>query len=277
MLKLGNIELHPLSDGHFRLDGGAMFGIVPKPLWEKLSPADARNRIELSLNPLLIKTPAKNILVDTGIGTKHDARFSEMYAIDHRWTLPESLKEVGLTTAEIDYVIPSHMHFDHMGGATIKEGGSIVPTFPKATFLVQRKEWEAAFLENPRSKGSYIPDDYLPIEKRVKLLDGDEEIVPGVCVRHTNAHTQGHQVTFIEQNGLKAVYLGDLMPTSAHLKPAWCMGYDLFPLEVARIKQQFLEQAAREGWIIIFDHDLSMKMARVKQEERGYTLERIES
>lgn len=275
--RIGEIELFTVRDGLFRLDGGAMFGIVPRPVWERVAPPDERNRIRLSLNPLLIRTGKKNILVDTGIGSKRDAEWNDRFGVDHRWSVPESLKEIGLSTADIDLVIPSHLHFDHMGGATVLEGGKPVPTFPRATYLVQRAEWEAAHDPNPRTKGSYLREDFEPVEKagRLKLLDGEEEVVPGVRVRPTGAHTQGHQIVFIESGGRTAVYMGDLMPTTAHLKPAWCMGYDLFPYDVARWKLEILERAEREGWILIFDHDLETAMARVERKEKGYALEPV--
>lgn len=277
-LRLGDIELFTVRDGLFRLDGGAMFGIVPKPVWERVAPADDRNRIQLSLNPLLIRTKEKNILVDTGIGSKHDAKWNDLYAVDHRWSVPESLKEIDLSPSDIDLVVPSHMHFDHMGGATVLEGGKAVPTFPKATYVIQKREWDAAHDPNPRTKGSYRPDDFAPIEKagQLKLVDGDEELVPGVWVRHTNAHTPGHQVVFVESQGQTAVYLGDLMPTAGHLKPAWCMGYDLFPYEVARFKQEFLESAEEKGWILVFDHDTETAMARVERKEKGYGIRPVQ-
>lgn len=272
LIRLGRLELATVRDGLFKLDGGAMFGIVPKPVWERVAPPDSRNRIQLSLNPLLIKTGSKNILVDTGIGSKRDAEWNDRYGVDHRWSVPESLRAVGLTTNDIDYVIPTHMHFDHMGGATALEGGKPVPTFPRATYLIQRKEWDAANDRNPRTRGSYHADDYLPLERagRVKFLDGDEEVAPGVRIRHTNAHTPGHQAVYLDSDGAKAVFVGDLIPTTDHLKPAWCMGYDLFPYDVARLKEEMLQEAVEQERILIFDHDVRVSMARVSRTETGY-------
>jgi glyoxylase-like metal-dependent hydrolase (beta-lactamase superfamily II) len=272
--QLGQIQLASVRDGLFKLDGGAMFGIVPRPVWEKVAKPDERHRIQLGLNPLLIRTPSKNILVDTGIGNKYDAKWNDQYAIDHKWTVPASLKRVGLSVNDIHYVVPTHMHFDHMGGATVRESGKVVPTYPKAMYVVQEREWAAALTNNPRTRGSYLDDDFLPIEaaNRLKLIDGDEELTRGVTVRHTNAHTPGHQIVMIESDGQKAVYLGDLMPTAHHLKPAWCMGYDVFPMEVARFKAEFLERAAKENWVLIFDHDVTVAMARVIKEGSNYNL-----
>lgn len=272
--QVGQIQVAPVRDGLFKLDGGAMFGIVPKPVWEKVNKPDERNRIQLALNPLLIRTATKNILVDTGIGNKYDAKWNDLYAIDHRWSVPESLKRMGLSVNDIHYVIPTHLHFDHMGGATVREGGRVVPTYPKASYIVQEKEWDASRLNNPRTRGSYLDDDFLPIEAagRLKLIDGDEEVTKGVWIRHTNAHTPGHQIVFIESDGHKAVYLGDVMPTSSHMKPGWCMGYDVFPMEVARIKTEILERACKENWTLIFDHDVTVAMARVIKEGNNFAL-----
>ncbi len=272
--QLGQIQLCVVRDGLFKLDGGAMFGIVPRPVWEKSAKPDERHRIQLSLNPLLIRTPSKNILVDTGIGNKYDAKWNDLYAIDHRWSVPESLKRVGLSVNDIHYVVPTHMHFDHMGGATVREGGKVVPTYPRAMYVLQRREWDAAHSKNPRTRGSYVADDFLPIEasQRLKLIDGDEELSKGIIIRHTNAHTPGHQVVHIESDGQKAVYLGDVMPTTNHVKPGWCMGYDVFPMEVARYKVELLERAYKENWILIFDHDTTVAMARVIKEKDNYGL-----
>jgi glyoxylase-like metal-dependent hydrolase (beta-lactamase superfamily II) len=275
--RLGRFELATVRDGLFKLDGGAMFGIVPKPVWERVAPPDARNRVQLSLNPLLVRTGSKAILVDTGIGSKRDAKWNDLYGVDHRWSVPESLRSLGLKTSDIDYVIPTHLHFDHMGGATTLVAGKPAPTFSRATHLIQRREWEAAHDGNPRTKGSYHPDDFQPLERAglVKLLDGDEEVAPGVRIRHTNAHTPGHQAIYLESEGAKAVYLGDLMPTAEHLKPAWCMGYDLFPYDVARWKEEILREAAEEERILIFDHDVRISMGRVRRADKGYELETV--
>lgn len=271
-MKIGDISLDIVSDGRFKLDGGAMFGIVPKPLWERLSPADSRNRIQLSLNPLLIRSEGVNILVDTGIGNKHDHKFRDMYAIEHDWTLIKSLDRLGVKPADINYVVPTHMHFDHMGGATLAHAGSIEPAFPKAVFIIQRAEWENARLQNPRNKGSYLEDDYLVLERRgqIKLADGDCEVAPGVNVIKTGGHTPGHQIVKITSNGQTAVYAGDLIPTKSHIRPAWCMGYDLFPLEVASWKESFLKEAAENDWTLVFDHETSTAMVKIRKTPKGY-------
>jgi len=279
MIRLGEFELHAVTDGFFRLDGGAMFGIVPKVAWEKVAPADEKNRITLSLTNLLIRAHGNNILVDTGIGTKHDPKFVEMYAVIHPPTTPESLAKIGVKPEDVNFVVLSHLHFDHAGGATVLRNGEIVPTYPNATYIIQEGMWREAQESNPRTKGSYIPDDFLPLQKagRVKLIKGDYEIVPGVRCVLTGGHVKHHQVVRMESRGEKAIYWADLLPTSAHIKPAWVMGYDLYPHEVASLKQQLVAEAMRERWVNVFEHDPNVAMARISDDRKGgFALEPLE-
>jgi glyoxylase-like metal-dependent hydrolase (beta-lactamase superfamily II) len=278
MHRLGEFELHAVSDGFFRLDGGAMFGIVPKPAWEKLAPPDERNRIALALTTLLIRTGRKNILVDTGIGDKHDPGFIDRYHVDRRRTLLGGLGEIGLGAGDIDLVLLSHLHFDHAGGATRLEGGALVPTFPKAEYVLQEGMWEEAMEPNPRTRGSYMQDDFLPLEKagRVRFVRGEEEVAPGVRVRLSGGHVKHHQIVVAESGGRKAVFWADLLPTSAHVKPAWVMGYDLYPHEVASIKEKMVEEAVRERWVNVFEHDPETAMAYFARDGKGYRVEPIE-
>jgi glyoxylase-like metal-dependent hydrolase (beta-lactamase superfamily II) len=279
MHRLGTFELHAIRDGVFRLDGGAMFGIVPKPVWEKLAPADDRNRIVLSLTCLLIRTGSKNVLVDTGIGDKHDPRFVELYGVVRRPTLVESLGQAGLRPEEIDLVVLSHLHFDHAGGATVRSNGTLVPAFPKATYVIQEGMWAEALEPNPRTKGSYMPDDFLPLEKagRVKFVNGEEEITPGVRVRRSGGHVKNHQIVLAESQGRTAIFWADLLPTSAHVKPAWVMGYDLYPADVATLKQEMVRQSAAGKWVNVFEHDPSVAFAYFIQDEKGVRVEPIEA
>jgi glyoxylase-like metal-dependent hydrolase (beta-lactamase superfamily II) len=256
-----------------------MFGIVPKPAWEKLAPADDRNRILLSLTNLLIKANGKWILVDTGIGTKHEPKFMEMYAVSHPPTTPESLAKLGVKPEDIDFVVLSHLHFDHVGGATVKKNGAVVPTYPKATYVVQKGMWHEAQESNPRTKGSYMPDDFLPLEKagQLRLIKGDVEIAPGVRCVPTGGHVKHHQVVRMESQGQKGIYWADLLPTTAHIKPAWVMGYDLYPHEVAALKQSMLTDAMKEGWVNVFEHDPNIAMARIQDDKKGgFTVEPLE-
>lgn len=277
MYKLGNIEFEILRAGTFRLDGGAMFGIVPKPVWEKYTPADSLNRIKLSMNVLFVNANGKKILVDTGIGTKHNQKMSEMYDIDTTSTLFSELKRIGYNPGDIDYVIPTHLHLDHMGGSTVREMGQVVPAFPKATWIIQEKEWEGAHDNNPRTIGSYIPDDFEPIKNQLKLANGDFEACKGVTAILTNAHSVGHQIVTLQSGGQTAIYMGDLMPTCAHIRPAWCMGYDVLPLAVARKKEEIIEKSIKENWICIFDHEPNTPLGHVVKTETGYSLKPLEA
>jgi glyoxylase-like metal-dependent hydrolase (beta-lactamase superfamily II) len=273
MIRLGDYELHVASDGFFKLDGGAMFGIVPRVVWERVMPADERHRVRLALSCLLVKAGRWNVLVDTGIGTKHDAKFTDLYGIEHPPTTPESLKRLGLSPGDIHFVVLSHLHFDHAGGATVREGGKVVPTYPNATYIIQGGMWEEALAANPRTRGSYLDEDFLPLEGRVKLIDGDHEVAPGVVARRTGGHVKHHQAVIIERGGRKAVYWGDVLPTTNHVKPAWTMSYDLYPHEVAAIKQQMLADAVREEWVNVFEHDPKTAMAYIRD---GYRVEPLE-
>lgn len=265
-MRLGDLEIFHLSDGRFRLDGGAMFGVVPKVLWEKSHPADERNRIVLDLGVLLIRAQGKNILVDTGIGDKQDARTKDLFGIEHRPSLQESLGTIGLESEDIDIVINTHLHFDHAGGNTRQAAGrELAPSFPRARYLVQKGEWAAARSGNERTRKSYDPDDFLPLEGsgRIILIDGDEEIVPGVRLLKTPGHTEHHQSVMIESGGERAIFLGDLIPTASHLPLPYIMAYDILPLVTLETKRRLLQQALRERWILIFQHDARVRMGRV--------------
>jgi glyoxylase-like metal-dependent hydrolase (beta-lactamase superfamily II) len=279
MRRVGDFELHAVSDGFFRLDGGAMFGIVPKPVWEKVCPPDERNRIRLSLTCLLAKAGGKTVLVDTGLGDKHDARFRDLYAVDRSRTLLDSLGAVGVKPEEVDLVVLSHLHFDHAGGATRRENdGTITPTFPRATYIIQEGMWDEAMDPNPRTKGSYMKEDFEELRRlgRVKFVQGDAEIAPGVRCRHTGGHVKHHQSVEFESRGEKAFFWGDLLPTTHHAKPAWVMSYDLFPHEVASLKEKMVARAAAERWVNVFEHDPDVAMGVFVKDEKGFRVDPLE-
>jgi glyoxylase-like metal-dependent hydrolase (beta-lactamase superfamily II) len=262
-VKLGQFELSIISDGRFWLDGGTMFGVVPKVMWNKLIPVDELNRVELSLNCLLIETPEGNVLIDTGIGDKLKDRFKEIYKMDRDITFVESLNRMGFKPENIDFVINTHLHFDHCGGNTIKKDGKLIPTFPNAKYIVQKQEWSEATDSNERTKASYLKENFMPVKEsgQLMLVDGNYEVLPGIKVIMTNGHTKGHQSVIIESEGEKAIYLGDLIPTASHIKIPYIAAYDLFPLAVVEKKKEILEQAIKEKWLLIFEHDPEITFA----------------
>jgi glyoxylase-like metal-dependent hydrolase (beta-lactamase superfamily II) len=278
-MKLGAFEIYPLSDGSFRLDGGAMFGVVPKALWQRCCAADELNRIPLSLTCLLIRAHGKNILVDTGLGSKEDPRFKEMFAVDRAISLELSLKRLGLSRDDIDLVINTHLHFDHAGGNTMDNGsGTLVPAFPKARYVVQRGEYDDAVQANERTRASYRRDNFLPITEadRWDLLDGDTELLPGITAMVTQGHTRYHQGIKIESEGRTAFYLGDLIPTVCHLPLPYIMGYDLSPLQTLETKRWVLDRAFEEKWLLLFEHDPIVQAGRVRQDTDGkYVLDEV--
>ncbi len=278
-MKLGAFEIVSVTDGRFRLDGGAMFGVVPKVLWERCCHADERNRIPLALNPLLIRAHGKYLLVDTGIGEQGDEKFRDLYAVDRRPPLLDSLKRLGLGPEDIHLVINTHLHFDHAGGNTRREaGGRLIPAFPRATYVVQRGEYEDAVLPNERTKASYRPATFLPIAQahRWEFVEGDAELMPGVSVVVTHGHTAHHQAVRIESEGRVAFYLGDLIPTSAHLPLPYIMGYDLYPVQTLEAKRRVLERAYDEHWLLVFEHDPNVAMGRLRKNQDGtYSLEEV--
>lgn len=278
-MKLGAFEIATVSDGRFRLDGGAMFGVVPKVLWQTCCRPDDQNRILLGLNCLLVRAHGKNLLVDTGLGNKQDARFHEMYGVDRIPPLPVSLRKHGLAVEDIHVVINTHLHFDHAGGNTILNGeGNPVPTFPKAQYFIQRGEFEDAARANERTRASYRRENFTPIAhvNRWEFLEGDTELLPGVSVMLTPGHTRHHQAVRCESEGQVALYLGDLIPTVSHLPLPYIMGYDLYPLQTLETKRWLLDRALEEHWLLIFEHDPLVHMGYVRKDGEGkYYLEEV--
>lgn len=256
-MKWGAFQLHRLSGGFLWLDGGAMFGVVPKPLWEKKAPPDEKNRIRLATNCLLIRTGEKNLLVDTGCGGKYSEKQKEIYRIEQECRLLEELRRCGVAPEQIDFVINTHLHFDHCGGNTRRAGDAVVPTFPNATYIVRREEYEAASRPNERTRASYFQHNWKPVEEegRLKIVERDEEVVPGVSLVHTPGHTEGHQSVRVESEGAVLFYLADLCPTAAHVPLPWVMAYDVFPLTTMETRRQIYPQAIRERWLMFFEHD----------------------
>lgn len=256
-LILGDLELTPLLDARFRLDGGAMFGVVPRSLWEKRNAADERNRIGMAMRPLLVRGE-RLLLIDAGIGDGFDAKFADIYAIDRTDALETSLARAGAPAAAIEIVLATHLHFDHAGGFTTHDGsGAVRPRFPGARYRIDRGEWADATHPNERNRASYIAGTFVPLESAgcIDFTDGDVQIMPGVRVRCTNGHTRRHQIVYLESGGKTAVFAADLIPTIAHVDLPWIMAYDLFPMETLAFKRQFLRDAIDHEYLIFFEHD----------------------
>ena len=272
-MKLGRFEAFLLDDGSFRLDGGAMFGTVPKTLWERLEHADEKNRIPLTLGCLLLKTPkGHNVLVDAGLSSKYDTneKFKRIYAVERTVTLRDQLKTLGLSPSDIHLVINTHLHFDHAGGDTeFDDHGRPVPAFPKARYLVQKEEWEEANHAHERNQASYMEENFAPLEDRkvLDLVSGEYEVEPGLKVARSGGHTRGHQCVRIESEGETGLYLGDLVPTLSHVPLPYIMGYDLYPVDTLECKREFLTRAAAEDWTLLFQHDIRKRHAKVKNVE----------
>jgi len=268
---IGSVEVHPLVAGTFRLDGGAMFGVVPRVLWEREMAPDEKNRIVLTMNVLLLRSGGRNILLDTGPGEKEDARFRETYAMGGP-TLAEGLAAHGLSPADIHLVVNTHLHFDHAGGNTaLDESGRLVPAFPNARYLVQRVEFEEARAAHERNRASYFPANYEPLfaQDRLELADGEAEVAPGLTLCPLPGHTRGLQGLFIRSGGETGLYLADCVPTSHHVPLPWIMAYDLYPTETLATKKRVLPQAAREGWTLFFEHDPEVPAARLEETAPG--------
>ena len=278
--KVGRIRMHALQAGGQKLDGGAMFGVVPKPLWERRIPADARNRIQLGMRCLLIEHDAGLILIDTGAGNKENAKFHDIYGLenagrDGRTALEDAIVEAGFTIDDIAIVISSHLHFDHAGGNTYRNaGGEVLPSFPRARYIVQRGEYEYATHTNERTAASYFPPNFEPVRAagQLELVDGEREIVPGVRVIPTPGHVPFHQGVLIESAGERAFFLGDMAPTAAHLPLPWIMGYDVEPLVTLETKRVILRRALVEEWLVVFEHDATTAWGRVVDDGKAYGL-----
>ena len=280
--KVGAFAVHAIQAGGLRLDGGAMFGVVPKPLWERQIPADARNRIPLGMRCLLIDHPSGLILVDTGLGNKENDKFIDIYGVENagaagRTALEDGLASLGIRPEDISLVINSHLHFDHGGGNTFRdEGGAIRPSFPRARYVVQRGEFDYATHTNERTAASYFTPNFVPLRDAgvLELIEGEREIVRGIRVISSPGHVPFHQSIVIESEGETALFLADVMPTAAHVPLPWIMGYDVEPLVTLESKRRILAQAAEREWLMIFEHDAAVAWGRVSHDGKGYRLAR---
>jgi len=270
-MKLGDFDICALSDGAFALDGGQVFGVVPKVLWEKKVPADARNRVPMGLNCLLVRTGRRNILIETGIGDKFDRKFADIYDVRRTATLLDGLKGHGLAPDDVDIVINTHLHFDHCGWNVRRDGSKLVATFRRARYVVQRGEWEHALRPTERDRASYIAEFFLPAEAQTDFLDGDHEIVPGIRVEVAPGHNRNMQCVWIESEGRQACFISDLVPTRWHLAYPWIMSLDLYPMETLANKKRLLPLLAAGQALVVFPHVVEAPWARLAESEGKIT------
>lgn len=286
---IGSLRCHTLEGGLQRLDGGAMFGVVPYPLWSKRTEPDDRRRIPLAMRCLLVEHADGLVLVDTALGNKEDAKFHDIYGVENEGLegatqLEDALATAGFLPRDVRWVINTHLHFDHAGGNTSMDPEleddprrHVRPTFPNATYVVQKGELEFARHTNERTRASYLPPNFEPIAAagRWRLLEGDGEILPGISARLTPGHVPYHQSVLVRNSGETAAFVADLIPTAAHLPLAWIMGYDLEPLRTLESKRRLLADAVREGWRIVFEHDPRIAVGRLVGDGKGVILEDV--
>jgi glyoxylase-like metal-dependent hydrolase (beta-lactamase superfamily II) len=271
-LSIGDVQITFVSGGNLRIDGGNMFGVIPRMMWERQVPPDDQHRIPLDTNCMLIRTPDSLGLIDTGYGSKAPTKFRQRHALDDGTSLVRNLAAAGVKPDDMNWVILTHLHFDHAGGATyFDDRGHLRPTFPRARHIVQRSEWEDAVGDLPELAGAYYPDDFVPLHEAglIDFVDRDAEIVPGIRTQLTGGHTRGHQIVRIESAGESGVCLADLCPTIAHLRTFWTMAYDQYPLAVRRIKPAVLNDIVKHHRIALFSHDPQVTVARLSRQSEN--------
>lgn len=274
----GNFELYTIETGDFKLDGGAMFGVVPKTLWSRGIPADENNRISMTMRCLLIKSKStgKLYLIDNGIGTKFDEKLMQIYEVDYsQKSLEKSFKYHGFSFEDVTDIIFTHLHFDHCGGTSfIDENGEMKFTFPNAQMHVQRSHWETATQPNPREKASFLPDNINPIKdsSKLNLVDENVEYEPGLSAVIVNGHTLGQQLPKLSSGENTIVFVADLLPTHVHVPLAWVMGYDMYPAQTLKEKEEFMKDAAENNWHLYLEHDAQAEMMKIDFDGRKYSV-----
>lgn len=275
-MRFGRYDVTLLDAGVFRQDGGLMFGTVPKVLWQRLVNADERNRVALPLTCLLVRDDRHVVLLETGVGGKLDEKRRDIWGLAPGDLLLARLATLGVRPADVTLVLNTHLHFDHAGGNTRRaEDGSAVATYPRARYVVQRVEWEDAHHPHERSRASYFPEDFAPLERAVELVDGEAELLPGLRVVAVRGHTRATQYLLLEQDGRTLFFSCDFMPTRHHLAPAWIMAMDLFPMDTLAAKKELLPRAVAEEWLVAFTHD-APRFGHVRERDGKYVLEEIE-
>ena len=266
-MKIGPYQIELLETGHFWLDGGAMFGVVPKTLWNQTNPSDENNRVELAMRVLLVLFEDRKILVDVGAGEKYSPKQQKIFKWDNRESdLKKSLRQHGIRPEEVTDVVLTHCHFDHAGGGTEFTGNKLQLTFPHATYYVQARHWQWALNPTDRDRGSFLKEDIEPLQNhdQLRIIPGETELFPGFQLLLSNGHTPGLQMVKIQDNHQTVFYCGDLMPTASHLALPYIMSYDLSPLTTLEEKRLYLDQACAEDWIIVFEHDPSISAVRIR-------------
>ena len=268
-LSLGEFQIYWLNGGNFRLDGGTMFGAVPKVLWEKKCPADIHNTLPFCNDVLLVKTASHNLIIDTGLGNKLTPKQLSIFQVTSPWSLIDDLAEMGLSRQDISHVLLTHCDFDHAGGVVMHNTEKEEElTFPEAVHFVQKAEWEDVETPCRRAKSTYWPNNFAQLKNngQLTIVDGEHEVVPGIRLRHTGGHTRGHQLVELVSKGETAVHLGDLFPTHAHTNPLWIMAYDNFPLEVINRKEEYFRHYQKRNSWFTFYHDPSIKACKLDKD-----------
>jgi glyoxylase-like metal-dependent hydrolase (beta-lactamase superfamily II) len=274
--KVGRLTCHALEGGYQRLDGGAMFGVVPKVLWQRRIPPDERNRITLALRCLLVEHDDGLVLIDTGLGNKENEKFKDIYGVDNagrggRTRLEDALADLGHTPDDVKWVINTHLHFDHAGGNTyVDAAGRVGLSFPKARYVIQKGELDFARNTNERTAGSYLPHNFQIVP--FHLIEGEKEILPGIRAIPTPGHVPFHQSILVESAGERVCFLADLVPTSSHLPLPWIMGYDVQPLVTLETRRQLYQRAEGEGWLLVFEHDATVISGRLGRDNNSFGL-----
>ncbi|HUX61210.1 MAG TPA: MBL fold metallo-hydrolase [Ignavibacteriaceae bacterium] len=275
-MKIGKYELKIINSGYFWLDGGAMFGIIPKPLWEKTNLPDSANRIKLSTRNLLLLNGNRKILIDSGMGNKWDAKSRSIYSINQdEFSLDNELVKAGISAGEITDVIITHLHFDHTGGSIKLENGKLIPSFPNAKYYVQKKNFEWAVNPSERDRGSYIKENFVPLFEAglLNLIDNNIDFDDEIEFLVVNGHTFSQQLVKISDSSSTILYCGDLIPTSSHIPIPYVMGYDLQPLVAVAEKKSILSQANEEQWKLFFEHDPEFALATIKRTDKGFQVD----
>jgi len=269
-VKLGKFEIFSFVENSFKIDGGAMFGVVPRIIWQKVYPPDENNMVKLDINLLLIKTDGENILIDAGMGDALSERQKKVFGIERASNLEKTLSEHHLAPEDINLVLLTHLHADHAGGViSLDKNGRKVPRFPNARHVVQIKEWEEAMHPDERTSATYFTENLkiLEREKLLELIDGVDQVATGIRLANTGGHTPGHQAVLIEDSETSVLWAGDIIPSTHHLRIPYVAAVDLFPRETMEQKKRFLRMCSEDGWILAFDHDLKVKLSKIEEKE----------